>query len=68
VRRPGNEPVFAAVLPRSLFVGKAHKIHNRRTGGREDRALNEDASDVVRLMPSTSLHDVVQTIGLAAHA
>jgi hypothetical protein len=46
----------------ALFVAKAHKIHDRVTSGREDRAKDKDASDVVRLMQSTSPRDVAATI------
>jgi hypothetical protein len=37
----------------ALLVAKAHKIHDRVVGGREDRLSDKDASDVVRIMQST---------------
>lgn len=40
----------------ALFVAKAHKLHDRedRQAARPDRLVDKDASDVVRLMQTTS--------------
>lgn len=42
----------------ALFVAKAHKIHDRLQSNRPGRAEDKDASDVYRLMQTTSPNDV----------
>ncbi len=42
----------------ALFVAKAHKIHDRLTSSRPERANDKDAADVYRLMQTTSPTDV----------
>ena len=38
----------------ALLVAKAHKIHDRSSGGRADRLKDKDGSDVVRMMQTSS--------------
>lgn len=45
----------------ALLVAKAHKIHERVHGARQDRITDKDAADVVRLMRVTAPGSVAQT-------
>lgn len=42
----------------ALFVAKLHKLHDRVASGRPHRLDDKDASDVIRLMQSTSPAEV----------
>jgi hypothetical protein len=46
----------------ALLVAKAHKIHDRSTGGRPDRLKDKDASDVVRMMQTSSPRETGPTL------
>jgi hypothetical protein len=48
----------------ALLVAKAHKIHDRSAGGRVDRLKDKDASDVVRMMQTSSPHETGATLAL----
>ncbi len=53
----------------AMLVAKAHKIHDREVGGKSHRQDDKDASDVVRLMQTTSPTDVAVTLAdLMTHA
>jgi len=47
----------------ALLVAKAHKIHERVRGARQDRITDKDAADVVRLMRVTAPVSVAETFG-----
>ncbi|HEV7774777.1 MAG TPA: hypothetical protein VGO48_15960 [Conexibacter sp.] len=50
----------------ALLVAKAHKIHERVRGTRQDRITDKDAADVVRLMRVTAPGSVAETFGRLA--
>lgn len=51
----------------ALFVAKTHKINDRVESSRPDRLVDKDASDVVRLMQTSSPQEVAETLaGLLA--
>ncbi len=47
----------------ALLVAKAHKIHERVHGARQNRITDKDAADVVRLMRVTAPGRVAETFG-----
>lgn len=51
--------VEVAGLP-ALLIAKAHKIHDRVTSERRDRADDKDAADAYRIMQSASVSDVAR--------
>ena len=60
-----NDPrsVVAEVAgPASLFIAKAHKIHDRVEEGRDARLKDKDASDVIRLMQAFPPDDVASVM------
>lgn len=53
----------------ALLVAKTHKLHDRIESARKDRLDDKDASDVVRLMQTSSPGAVAKTLSdLLAHA
>jgi hypothetical protein len=46
----------------ALMIAKAHKIHDRVRGGRQDRLSDKDAADVYRIMQTTRPADVAETV------
>lgn len=52
--------------PAALLVAKAHKIHDRTQSARQDRLIDKDAADVLRLMQTTVPAAVGATLGRLA--
>jgi hypothetical protein len=46
----------------ALLVAKMHKIHDRAASGRADRLVDKDASDVFRIMQTTSAREAGVTM------
>jgi hypothetical protein len=54
--------------PAALLVAKTHKITDRVRSGREDRLVDKDASDILRLMQTVPAERIFLTLsGLRSH-
>ena len=64
--RRSSEAKVAGVA--ALLIAKSHKLNDRVESGRQDRLEDKDASDVVRLMQTSSAAAVAGTLlGLVEH-